>query len=292
MHDAMQKLLDELTSRNDKRINVFDIQYLKLDNETLSLSGKLLHQDQLAALEGAFSNHFPSLNLDTTSVQILSHAPRERVHVATNLTGLYEKPTFGMPLSSELYFGTELEVLDEQGKWVFARQRDEYLGWVYRSYLGEGLAPDATHLVLAPSVEVRVEPNETSKTATRVVSGTGVTVAERLDGWSRISANKTGWIPSSALRALTELPQTIEQKRATLIEDSMRMIGVPYLWGGSRATASIAQGLRACSIIGSGSRFHATQICSVTRRNLSSHPLKLAIYFSSVIGKANDGLRM
>jgi cell wall-associated NlpC family hydrolase len=56
---------------------------------------------------------------------------------------------------------------------------------------------------------------------------------ETSDGWLRISANKTGWIPSLALRALTELPETIEQKRATLIEDSMRMIGVPYLWGGA-----------------------------------------------------------
>jgi len=38
---------------------------------------------------------------------------------------------------------------------------------------------------------------------------------------------------SSQLRAWTELPKTIEDQRKTLIEDSMRMIGVPYLWGGT-----------------------------------------------------------
>jgi len=32
---------------------------------------------------------------------------------------------------------------------------------------------------------------------------------------------------------LTELPETIEEKRKKLIEDSMRLIGVPYLWGGT-----------------------------------------------------------
>ena len=233
MHDAMQKLLDELTSLNDNRVSVFDIQFKGLDNGTLSLEGKLLDQDQLAALEGAFSNHFPSLSLDTTSVQILSRESRERVHVVTNLTGLYEKPTFGMALSSELYYGTELEVLDEEKRWVFTRQRDGYLGWVYRPYLSKGLASNATHLVLTPSVELRTEPNSASEIVTRVVSGTGVTIEETFDSWSCISANKTGWIPSSALRALTELPQALEQKRATLIEDSMHMIGVPYLWGGS-----------------------------------------------------------
>jgi cell wall-associated NlpC family hydrolase len=138
-----------------------------------------------------------------------------------------------MALSSELSYGTELEVLDEEKRWVFTRQRDGYLGWAYRPYLSKGLASNATHLVLTPSVELRTEPNSTSEIVTRVVSGTGVTIEETFDSWSCISANKTGWIPSSALRTLTELPKTIEHKRATLIEDSMRMIGVPYLWGGS-----------------------------------------------------------
>src|SRR5215216_8057497 len=199
MQDSIQKLLDELTARQDQRVSVFDIQCKGLENGTLSLSGKLLDRDQLASLEAAFSDHFPSLSLDTTSVRILSLESQERVHVATNLTGLYEKPTFGMALSSELYFGTELDVLDEQDKWVFARQHDGYLGWVYRSYLGEGLATEANHLVLAPSIEMRSEPDPNSEVLSRVVSGTRATMQESLDGWSRISAHRTGWIPCSLL---------------------------------------------------------------------------------------------
>jgi len=55
---------------------------------------------------------------------------------------------------------------------------------------------------------------------------------ESFDGWSRISAHRTGWIPSSLLRPLSELPKTMEERRAALIQDSKRMIGIPYLWGG------------------------------------------------------------
>lgn len=233
MHDSIKKLLDELRTRNDNRISVFDIQIAGFDSGTLSLEGKLLNQHQLTALKETFSHPFPSLGLDTASVRILDEESHDRVHVATNLTGLYEKPTFSMPLSSELYFGSELEVLDEEERWVFTRQRDGYLGWAYRPYIGEGLAPDATHLALTPSVEVRVEPDEISETVTRVVSGTGVRIEETFDGWSRVSANKMGWMPSLYLRALTEIPKTIEEKQQTLIKDSMRMIGVPYLWGGT-----------------------------------------------------------
>ena len=233
MRDAIQKVLDELTAQNDNRTSVFEIQIERLDDKTLYLGGKLLYQNQLAALKEAFSLHFPELSLDTASVRILDREPHELVHVATNLTGLYEKPTFGMPLSSELCYGTELEVLDEEKRWVFTRQQDGYLGWAYRPYLSEGLALAATHLVLAPAIELRAEPSESSEVLTRVISGTGIVVEETLDGWSCISANKTGWIPSVHLRALNDLPKTLEEKRAMLIKHSQRLIGIPYLWGGT-----------------------------------------------------------
>jgi hypothetical protein len=134
-------------------------------------------------------------------------------------------------------YGTELEVLDEDGKWIFARQTDGYLGWVYRPYLGEGIAPAATHLVLAPAAEIHAEPIETSEVLTRIVSGTGVVLSEdegeeTRDGWSCVKANKTGWIPSHHLRSRNHLPQTLEEKHSTLLNDSLRMMGVPYLWGG------------------------------------------------------------
>ena len=226
----MQNILDEFAKTIDARTSLFDVKIDSEDNGMLILSGRVLDESQLNELRRLF----PGRKLDTTLIRILSREPHERVHVATNLTGLYEKPTFGMPLSSELCYGTELEVLDKEKRWVLTRQRDEYLGWVYRPYLNKGFAPpDSTYLVLAPSVALRAEPDKLSEIVTRVVSGTSVTLVETVDGWSSISANKTGWIPSSHLRALTELPKTIEDQRKILIEDSMRMIGVPYLWGGT-----------------------------------------------------------
>lgn len=232
MHDEIQAILDTLAKQYDTRLSVFELQIQRVENGTLSLRGTLLTPDQLSALKEAISRHFPDLRLDAASINILQHPDLPRFHVATNFTGFYEKPTFSVPLLSELTYGTELEILEESGRWAFARQQDGYLGWAYKSYLAEGEAPAATHLMLAPSHELRAEPESTGEVITRLMSGTGVRVEEIKGEWAMVIANKTGWIPLRYLRGIDSLPQTIEEKRKTLIGDSQHMTGVPYLWGG------------------------------------------------------------
>jgi gamma-D-glutamyl-L-lysine dipeptidyl-peptidase len=227
--ENIQSTLDQLTTESDRRMSVFDIAIVRLQNKELTLSGRLLEQSQLETLAERFSKW----QLDTTSVRILRGSNLTRMHVSTNLAGLYEKPTFGMPLSSELCYGTEVEILEEQGNWAFTRQRDGYLGWAYKPYLAEGPAEDPTHLVLAPSCELRAQPDPESEIITRLVSGTGVCVEETSNGWAKVFANRTGWLSLPLLRPLQDVPVSLEAKRNMLVEDSARMIGVPYLWGGT-----------------------------------------------------------
>lgn len=225
----MTNLLDDYAKSIDPRTSLFDVKIDSENNGTLTLSGRVLDKSQLDELPRLF----PDRKLDTASIRILNAETHPRLHVATNLTGLYERPTFGMPLSSELYFGTDLEILDESGNWVFVRQTDGYLGWAYRRYLGEGTAPTATHLVLAPAIELRADPDPASGVVTRLVSGTGVSVEEKRGDWAYVKANREGWVPSSSLRTMAEIPESIDARRKLMVQDAMRMIGVPYLWGGT-----------------------------------------------------------
>ncbi len=229
MTTDIQNILKEIANQYDSRISVFEVEITGLDNSTLTLSGRVLNQTQVDELHRVF----PNLRLDTASIHILNQPGIPHLHVTTNLTGLYEKPTFGVPLLSELYFGTELEILEERNRWAFTRQKDGYLGWAYKPYLSENSAQPATHLIIAPATELHAEPNPNSEVVTRVVSGTGVVIKETKGEWSHIAANQSGWIPSSVLRAIKDIPQSVEARRTMLVQDAMRMIGVPYLWGGT-----------------------------------------------------------
>ena len=226
--EEIQSSLDKLASQNDDRTSVFDVEIVSIQDSSLALSGRLLNEAQLDAL----IRHFYTWKLDTSSIQILQKSDLPRMHVGTNLTGLYDRPTLYLPLSSELCYGTQVEILEEEEKWVFTRQQDGYLGWIFKSHLTEGAITQPTHLVLAPSCELRARPGAEGEILTRVVSGMGVTVEETRGEWTKIVANKTGWVPCSFLRAIHQLPKSLEEKRKTLLEDSARMIGVPYVWGG------------------------------------------------------------
>ncbi len=132
-----------------------------------------------------------------------------------------------------MVFGEQVEILEENGRWVFVRQMDGYLGWTYKPYLTEAVLPAPTHISLAPAVELRAEPGPQAAVLSRVFCGTRLTVLETQGAWAKVAAHLTGWLPLADLRALDALPTTTADRRAQILADAGRLVGVPYLWGGT-----------------------------------------------------------
>ena len=243
MREAAQKILDEMMAAADTRLTVFDVHIEGGEGSGLRLGGRVLEAAQLQALNAKIGQGLPEAQIDASAVRVLEGPDLPCMHVATNLTGLYEQPGFSGPLASELPFGTTLQILEEEGSWVRVRQQDGYLGWAYKPYLANGQGRDATHLVLAPSIELWNQPGLHGSIVTRLVSGTGVVLEETTSGWSQVTANKSGWLPSGLLRPVKDFPRGLEERRAAIVKDSTEMIGTPYLWGGMSGNGIDCSGL-------------------------------------------------
>jgi hypothetical protein len=222
-------------THGDTRTQLCRLDASNLAADRCTLTGVVLDDETLSAAKAALFHSFPSLSFDTSAVQVLR--PGQSVAVATNLSGLYAQPSWLAEQVSQLLDGQPLELLQEEGRWVMMRQADGYLGWAYAPYLTGSLPPTPTHLVSAPVALLQAAPQADAPLAGRALGGTAVCATAVEAGWARLAlaSGVEGWTPADALRPLEALPQSVEERRAKMLADGVRYIGVPYLWGGCSA---------------------------------------------------------
>ncbi len=234
MVETIQNIIQNLAQQHaDGRLNVFKIEIKSFVGEQLTLSGRVLEQTDLEALTDVLAKQCTNLRVDVSEVEVLRKPSNPILRVGTNLTSTHTSTSFVAEMSSQMVYGEKVEVLAEQARWVYTRQMDGYLAWTYKPYLTEAHIPEAAHMLIAPAAQIHADPAVGAPILTRVFSGTRVLVLAAQGEWAQVSANLTGWMQLANLRALADFPKTNHARRAQMIGDAQRMIGVPYLWGGT-----------------------------------------------------------
>ncbi|GIK58355.1 MAG: hypothetical protein HND44_17360 [Chloroflexi bacterium] len=218
----------------DKRVHVCQVEVTAVTDGRITLAGAVLDEVTLTAVLSHLAATCPEYALDATAVTILRPPDRAKLAVCTTITGLYNSPGFLSEPGSYLLNGMRLEPLRADGRWLFVRQEDGYLGWVYEPYLGDDPSAVPTHLVCEPVALLRQGPDEKAALVNRVLAGTAVAITDEQNDWQHITwaGLPGGWLPAPHLRPLAGLPQTAAAQRAQLVADAPRFTGVPYLWAG------------------------------------------------------------
>jgi cell wall-associated NlpC family hydrolase len=230
----------------DTRTQLCQVEAASLDGDCCTLAGAVLDGETLASVLLNLRDRFTHITFDASSVEVLRRPAPIRLAVATNLTGLYAKPSFLAEMLSELLSGWGVEVLREQERWCFVRQDDGYLGWAYRPYLAEcsTVPPAPTHVVYEPVSLLRSDPAPDAALVTRILGGTHVSARKSDSGWINLSliGDHEGWTQADDLRPLSALPTDEAGWRAQIVADAFRFVGVPYLWGGCSALGTDCSG--------------------------------------------------
>lgn len=247
MQTTIERVLSTVAQRySDQRFHVFEVKITEMHPQRVVLAGRVLEEENRTVLRQSLLSALPDLQVEDQSVKVLRGPAVRRMAVATNLTSLQAQPAWQSEQLNQLLAGQSLEILQEQEIWGYVRQADGYLGWAYLPYLTPARPLSCTHLVTAPCVILRSEPEEESAQTGRILGGTLVTRIDIQEDWAWVTVFdgnpqdhpaqiRPGWMPLAGLRSLEHLPQTADERRNRMVADAQTLIGVPYLWGGSSA---------------------------------------------------------
>lgn len=240
MQNTIDTTLEAFRQRwSDSRIHVFDVQAQTVEGQAV-LTGEVLEAAQLDELRKALGTQ-----ADTGGVRVLRQPDAPMWSVTTNLTSMHSGRSFISEQISQMLNGAQVEILKQEGNWGYVRQTDGYLGWTYLPYLEQVERFEAGHLVISPVSVLLAEPEQDADRLTRVLGGTAVHVARAKHEWGEVilAGGLTGWLPLTDLRSRVHLPSSEAQRREQIVQDGLRMTGVPYLWGGVSANGIDCSGL-------------------------------------------------
>ncbi len=181
------------------------------------------------------------------------------------------KPDYESPLETQELMGTVVEIIGEHRYWREVLSPQPYRAWCTDQGLVEMSAAELEAYVAAPKVmymglygHVYKEKSLKSATLCDLVGGDLMRLVRRKGRWTEVMlpSGKTGFVPSKELKAhegFVSIPKgegTAEsvdnETTEAVIASAMKLLGVPYLWGGMSAKGVDCSGLVRISYIMNG----------------------------------------
>lgn len=159
--------------------------------------------------------------------------------VIRNVVPVHIQPDDDSEQVTQTLMGQSVSILEDRGDWLRARMWDAYTGWVQSfnvwpvdiPYASGGPLVQITDLC----VDILEEPYHDAGIVTKVTLGVELVTQGELGHWLQLYLpdGSTGCIPAGSARFLGGCAGHTPVDTVQLLRTARRMIGIPYLWGGS-----------------------------------------------------------
>ncbi|PTX45001.1 SH3 domain-containing protein [Christiangramia gaetbulicola] len=226
----------------DKRVALFDIEAVKKD-ESYVLRGESNLPDAVNDLK----QKMEAENLKfTDSIKLLPDSEglegKTMGVVKISVANLRDEPKHSAQLITQATLGMPLKVYKQDGGWFYVQTPDGYLGWVDYGGLS-GKTPQEFSEWKSAEKLIYLEPfgnsyekaDSDAQSVSDLVAGDILELLSEANGFYKVKYpdGREAFIEKSEARPYLDWLSSLEMEKEDLVETSKRLMGLPYLWGGT-----------------------------------------------------------
>ncbi len=225
----------------DRRVNIFDTE-IKNTKEGLIIKG----ETNLPAAKELLLQKMQEINSQfIDSIQILPAADLEGKTygvVRLSVCNIRSKPKHSAELSTQSTLGSSLRIYKKEGDWYYVQTPDDYLGWLDKD--GFTLMNEATYnawmqeekvIVTTDIAKAKLSADLESETVSDLLPG-NILAKKGVEGnFEKVAFpdGREAFIPRRFRADLNAWLENTSPDTTGIFQAAKRMMGSPYLWGGT-----------------------------------------------------------
>lgn len=236
---SQQKPMNELITAvqkkyaPDKRTAIFQVQATD--------DGRLTGKTNLPAAKQELLAQAPGLK---DEIRVLPSADLEKTKaiVRVSVCNIRSAPQHSAEMATQALLGTPLKVWDKDGSWLQVQTPDEYISWVDQGSVhlvtdaeAEAWQKARKLIVLAPYAFSYTKADANSQTVSDIVSGDLVAFKGEKGAFYEVTYpdGRSAFIMKKDAKFYKEWLASLKITENSLVQTSEKLMGLPYLWGGT-----------------------------------------------------------
>ncbi len=227
----------------DKRVALFNVEAIKQKGNYV-LKGESNLPKAVAELKDKLKSEninfidsiqmLPSAGLDDKTVGL----------VTISVANLRSNPKHSAELATQALLGTPVNVLKKEGGWFLIQTPDQYLAWVDNAGIVTLSSSDLSSWKALPKViytnitgSTYSSPDMKSQVVSDMVAGDILVLLGEDDGFYKVMYpdNRIAYVNKNEAQLYDLWLQNTKPTAESLVATSKKLMGLPYLWGGTSA---------------------------------------------------------